>query len=154
MKTALSFGLTLAVGALALTGTPQAAYAANTNIAGTECKNYNAGEEKFMDYLTDGIRNIDSVAHTIICPIVHTPGSATTVNVYVDGYSQTGYPIACVLYSYNYTGAFIASTSMPGKTGTFDTPVSVAGALWSTANLYCTLPPSGKGIIYDIDVYQ
>jgi hypothetical protein len=154
MRTAISLGLALIVGAFALTS-PRAANAVNANIAGTACHNYNAADDKYIDYLVSGVRNIDTVAHTVICPLVRSPASATeAVTVYVDGNSAAGYPIACVLYSYDYTGAFIGSASMAGKTGTFDTQVTVAGKWWSTATLYCTLPPSSKGVIFDVDVVQ
>jgi hypothetical protein len=155
MKT-LSLGLAVAASTFALMTAPQAAHAANFNIPASTCRAYTPSEEVYIHPLVNGVENTDSVnAHNIICPIAHSPANASApITVYVDGYSTSGYPIACVLYSYSYYGSIVGSYSMPGRTGQFDTQISAAGNQWSTATLYCTLPPRGLGYLYDIDVVQ
>jgi hypothetical protein len=156
MKTSFSLGLAVTAGMFALMTAPQAAHAANFNIPGSTCRAYNPPEDIYIHPLVNGVENTDSAAaHNIICPIAHAPATASSpISIYVDGYSASGYPIACVLYSYSYYGSLVGSYSMAGRTGQFDTAINTAGNQWSTATLYCTLPPRGLGYIYDIDVVQ
>ena len=156
MKTALSLGLALTLGAFSLLSHPGNAYAVNANNSGTSCKNYNAAQVADIDYLASGTRNLNASPRYVICPIVRSPTSASYgVNVYVDGFAAAGRTISCTLYSYDYTGNYLGSQSFPAaRTGTFDQYLSVAGSYWGNASVLCLLPGSAGGLIYDVDVVQ
>jgi len=154
MKSGVSFYSALCMGLAALSGISSTAYAVNNNISGTVCKNYNAGEALDIDYLTFGVRNINANSRSVVCPIIRSPtASPYSVSGYVDGTTYSGATISCTLSSYNYNGDFLGSQFF-SVSGTFDYFVSVTGAYWSYASLLCSLPGSGNGIIYGMDVTQ
>jgi hypothetical protein len=137
-------------------GVPTTAHAANGNHSGTICKNYNAGQALDIDYLANGTRNLASSPRFVICPLVTAGTGSLNTNLFVDGYAAPGQTIFCTVYSYSYKGAFLGSKSFPSAmTGTFDVYLSVPdGTVWGGLSVLCELPPSGQGVIYDINVEQ
>ena len=135
-----------------------AAHAVNANHSGTICKNYNASQVGDIDYLPSGTRNLNASARSIICPIVRAPTSTNSIAVYVDGYHYGTQTTTCTLYSYNYNGTYLGSTSFTQTgTGAFDRYLSLPSAqapYYAAASLLCTIPGGANGIIYDIDVIQ
>jgi hypothetical protein len=154
MKTALSLGLAATLGAFSLMGAPNDAHATSLNNAGSVCKNYDAADATVIDFLVNGVRNLASSAKYVICPLVRAPGNST-IKVHVDGYAWSGQTIFCTLYGYDNAGSILGSKSfaMP-HTGTFDVSLSVPGKTYSNASVLCLLPPSGEGVLYDVDVLQ
>jgi hypothetical protein len=151
--TALGLSLTAAAFAL-MGGVPNTAHAVNANHSGTVCKNYNAAEATDIDYLTSGTRNLNANTRYVICPLVNSP-TGSAINVYVDGYAASGRTISCTLYSYNYLGSYLGSQSFPSaRTGKFDVYLSVPTNYWGGSSVLCALPPSGSGVIYDVDIVQ
>jgi hypothetical protein len=153
----LAFGLALNLGMFALmSGAPNTAHAVDTNHSGTVCRNYNAAEAKDIDSLPSGTRNLNASPRYVICPVVRLPddsdgGSIAIVSVYLNGYAASGQTITCTLNSYDYTGSFLGGNSVYLLTGTFEAFLQATAGYWSSANVLCLLPPSGKGIIYDIE---
>ncbi|HXL82713.1 MAG TPA: hypothetical protein VN989_01145 [Casimicrobiaceae bacterium] len=156
MKSVITLGLALAVGAFGSIGVATTAQATNLNHSGTICKNFNASEVLDIDYLPNGTRNLNVSPRSVVCPIVRSPTSTNTLTVYVDGKNSGAATTTCTLYSYNYTGAFMGSTSFTAG-GTYDRLLSLASPQapnWAAASLICGLPGSAQGTIYDIDVVQ
>ncbi len=157
MKISLALGLALSLGTFALMGgVPNAAHAANGNHSGTICKNYNAGQVKDIDYLVNGTRNLNSSSRFVICPLVTAGTGNANLGVFVDGFAASGQTITCTLYSYSFQGNFLGAKSFPSAmTGRFDVYLSVPnGTIWGGSSVLCLLPPSGQGVINDVDVVQ
>jgi hypothetical protein len=128
----------------------------DTNHSGTVCRNYNAAEAKDIDSLPSGTRNLNTSSRFVICPVVRLPddsdgGSIAIVSVYLDGYAASGRTISCTLNSYDYNGSFLGATSAYSLTGRFEAFLKATAGYWSSANVLCLLPPSGTGILYDIN---
>jgi len=157
MKISLALGLAVTLGTSALMGAvPNTAHAANGNHSGTICKNYNAGQVKDIDYLTNGTRNLNSSSRFVICPLVTAGTGNANMSVFVDGYANSGQTITCTLYSYDFHGNFLGAKSFPSAlTGKFDVYLSVPnGTIWGGSSVLCLLPGSAQGVIYDVDVVQ
>jgi hypothetical protein len=156
MKISLALGLALPLATFALMGgVPNTAHAANANHSGTICKNYDAAEALDIDYLTSGTRNLNASPRYVICPLVAAATSNSTTKVHVDGVAYPGQTIFCTLTSFDNQGHFLGSKSFPSaQTGTFDVKLSVPSNSSSALSVLCLLPPSGQGVIYDIDVVQ
>lgn len=155
MKMTTALALALVAGVLGLAGVSNEAYAVNANHGGPICRNYNAPEVADIDYLTNGVRNLNPNSRYVICPLVRSPTSTNVVNLFVDGSANSGTTISCTLFSYDFTGRFLGSQSFPApRTGVFDQFLTVPGSFWGTANVLCLLPGNAAGLIYDIDVEQ
>jgi len=155
MRMGIALAAALVVGILGLAGVSNEAYAVNSNNPGTMCRNFNAGEVTDIDYLLNGVRNLNpSFARNVICPAVRSPTSTNVVNVFVDGTANSGTTITCTLYSYDFNGTFLGSQSSGPMQGLFDKSLTVPGSFWGTSNVLCLLPTSGLGVIYDVDVVQ
>jgi len=155
MKSAITLGIGVTLGAIGFFGEVPQAYAVNANHSGTVCRNYNAGEALDIDYFYYGTRNISSTGKYVVCPIVRAPNAASG---YIDGRIYDGETIYCTVYSVNYTGAYLGSTSfsVTGPT-TFDRYFSFPStqvSYWGNMSALCYLPGNGQGVIYDIDVIQ
>ena len=156
MKISLALGLALPLGMVALMGgVPNTAHAANANHSGTICKNYDASEALDIDYLTGGARNLNANSRYVICPLVAAATTSSATKVHVDGFAASGQTILCSLFSYDNQGHFLGFQSFPSaQTGTFAVKLKVFSNSSSALSVLCLLPPSGQGVIYDIDVVQ
>jgi hypothetical protein len=153
MRMGIALALALVMGISGLVGVSSKAFAVNSNISGSACRNYNARDVTDIDYLPNGVRNVNVSSRLVICPIVRSPTSTNAVGVYVDGFVPPGNTIACTLFSYNIDGSF-GSQAFTAQPGTFDQFVTVPGSYWGNANVLCSLPGNISGQIYDIDVVQ
>jgi len=121
--------------------------------AGTICKNYNANEVSFIDYLVNGTRSLSTSNTYVICPLTRNTSNANGAYfyVYVAGNLQT----SCTAYSYEYNGGILASSSASG-TGLLG--ISLAGlgnsTLYSNYSVLCYLPGNAASVLYSVDVYE
>ncbi len=149
-------GLTL-LGLLSLAPVVQAA--AITDASGTLCKNYNAGQVTFIDYLVDGTRNLASYAVPVICPVARNTSDTNGATVFVNLTTFSAQTTSCTAYSYDFTGAFLGSAS-GSSTGTgFQTiGLNLSGAgkstVWSNYSVLCTIAGNGQALIYDVDLSE
>jgi hypothetical protein len=157
MKISFALGLALTFETFALMGgAPNTAHAADANHSGTVCKNYNAAEVKDIDYLTYGTRNLNARPRYVVCPLVTTPpASGAPTPIYVNGFAASVQTISCSLYSYDVYGNILGINSFPSAmTGAINVYLNVPVNYAATADLLCLLPPSGTGVIYDVNVVQ
>lgn len=151
MKFGIALALPLVMGTLSLSSVSTNAYAVNSNINGTVCKNYNAAQALDIDYFGYGTRNVNADVRQVICPIVRSPTSTNNVELWVYSTLLAGASGSCLLLSYDFDGSLLGSLpfSMGGPAH-----VTVPGTFWSTASVLCYLPGGGRGIINTIDVVQ
>ena len=143
------------VGILEWPGSSGEAYAVNSNISATTCRNYKAEEAADIFYAPWGVFNQNTNSRYVICPIVRSPTSTNAVSVFVDGSTAAGSAISCTLYSYDINGQLLQGRGFTSPSGTtFDQFLSVQGVYWGTASLLCLLPGNETGVLYDIDVVQ
>ncbi len=134
----------------------------NINTSGVVCRNYNSEDVLDIDYLMNGVRNVNANARDVICAMPRSPfSSATTPQYfYIDGYNSGGVTTECRLITYTYGGAitywppFIEPapgviqwdhlvTLPPGSVGTYD-----------YASVLCTIPGLSRGVIYGVTAVQ
>ena len=158
MRIGIALALAAVTGISGLVAVPGTAYAVNSNISGTACRNYNAAEATDIDYLTNSVRNLNAAPRYVICPIVRSPTASNVVSIRVAGFTAPGTLISCTLTSYAIDGSTLGFQSFtvqnPFINVPFDQPLAAPGAFGGNATLLCLLPGNGGGVIYGIDVVQ
>jgi len=153
MKSLSRLVLSALFGFVALIGMQTSAFALTTQHA-TICKPYgNSNTAGLYSYVT-GAFNYSGASMSVACPVVRTTAApASGFSVWVDGTAASG-TISCSLYSYNYNGTFLGSTSF-SATGVFDRQLTLPQSqvpTYSSQVVYCYVPNSGG--IYDIEPVQ
>lgn len=143
-------GLLLTVAGVWLAGAPVAQ--AHENDSGTACHAYNAGEVTDIDYLARGVRNMASSPRYVICPVDFVPTADGSITVYVDGQHTIAATTSCTLFSHNYDGTMLGSTSDSRQdvNGSWEMTLSLpAGqaSVWSYLSVLCYIPGNGTGLI-------
>ncbi|WP_295435582.1 hypothetical protein [uncultured Thiodictyon sp.] len=140
-------GLLLSTGAIA---TPY------TNTLGTICKNYSAGDLKYIDYVDLSTASIKSATTTVICPLSRDTQSTKGATAYVDVTHSANATTACTLYSYSYTGTLLGSVSRTWTGTGFHgfTLVVPASDAYSDYAVVCNIPGSKVGRIWDVDLQE
>ncbi len=154
MKTSIALVMTLAASIVGVFAPSNVAFAATVFHHASICHSLNANQENDLVINTQGVRNKATTARMVICPLVvtHTPGQ-TTGGVLVD-YKTTdpfSTSITCTLYSYDYLGSFMGSTT---NTSGFNTYISLLGVpvdTFSNHVVLCSLPPNSTGRIIGIE---
>ncbi len=130
---------------------------AHENVSGVACRNYNAGQVTDIDYVTSGVRNINSSgARSVICPVDFVPTADGSITVYVDGRnSNTSVSTTCTLTSYNWNNTFLGSVSATktNVSGAWEMTLTLPAAqasIWSYLTVLCTLPASSAATITGI----
>lgn len=163
MKSGFTFSarmlLMLCVSACSLLGMATPASAANLHTHAAACHNYNAAEALDIDYMPSAVRNNASQPRQIICPIVRSPlqPNAPYALFYVEGGNTSGTSTPCALYSHDYDGRLLGSTSFTGTTTNFDQQLSLPAAqapVWAFVSMICLLPANGKGTIRGVIAAQ
>jgi hypothetical protein len=155
MKSISKLALSAMVSACGLVGLQGSAFALTTE-HGTICKAYGNSNTANLYSYTNGVVNGSAAAMGVICPVVRTIAApASGFSVWVDGSGGTG-TAYCTLYSYNYTGAYLGSVSF-NATGNFTRLVTLPQAqvpFYSSQAVYCYLPGSSQGRLFDIEPVQ
>jgi hypothetical protein len=160
MKSAITYGLGLAIVLLGfLGGTPTAHAVVATNHSGTICKNYDAADATLIDYLTNGTRSFKTGATNIICPLTrntsNTMGAFLSVAVMHSGTQTT----TCTAFSHNNNGTLLGSQGQT-KTGSGvqQFGLGLLGSNKSTTSsnysVLCTIPGNGYGVVLNINVQE
>lgn len=133
---------------------PTASAAEWTNHSGTVCKNYNASEVSYIDYFSNGTRNLStSATTTVICPLSrNTTGTyGAYFYVHVSGSQST----TCTAYSHTYDGMLLASTS---NSGIGEIPLDLYGFgnsnTYSNYSVLCDLPANRLAVLNTVDLYE
>src|SRR5262249_22228009 len=121
-------GITLVTAALAAVvcgSSVSPAYATNINIGGTECQaGYSSESQDDVDHYVDGVVSLGAVASLpyIVCSLPRSPlaTGATSGGFYVDGDNWFGATTTCTVYSYDYTGLFLGSSSASSSAANYD----------------------------------
>jgi hypothetical protein len=146
---ALKLGSLFLAGALASLGA--AAHADNINTSGAVCQNFNAGQAQDIDYVANGVRNLNAAPRQVICAVPRSPLQAGASSLFfVDGTNTGANATSCTFFTYSFTGAPIQSFFFT-RTGTYDQPVSIPNvATFDYADVVCTLPASGGGTLFGV----
>ena len=139
------------------------AHADNINTSGVSCRNYNASEALDIDYLTNGVRNLNASSRFVICPVPRSPLTGTpTPTFYVDGSNNPGTSTTCTVTVYNFLGTFVSSQSFTqsvpstGTTLNWDQPVTfpTPPSTFDYVSLLCFIPANGGGLIHGATAVQ
>lgn len=136
-----NLGSLFTIAALASLGTTAAADQINTS--GTVCQNFNASQALDIDYLANGVRNINPAARPVICSIPRSPlppGRAARFDV--DGVNAAGTTTLCTVT----IGGHSVTFSMPGS-ATF--PANMVAA-FDYASALCTLPGNAGTVVFGV----
>ncbi len=122
---------------------------ANTNTHGANWHAYNASQVADIDYLSEGVRNINASSRTVIGSIgFHPPpdwaGGAATF--WVDGSNAAGKSTAITLAAFNWNGVVQSTVSTTQTAATYDVPLTLTNlTTFSYINGIVTLPSFGGG---------
>jgi hypothetical protein len=161
MKLIPSFYLTLLIGAVCLSGFSSSSYAFAPGIdqPGASCTNYNAAEVTDIDYLPNGVRNLNSSTRYVICPLaVVVDGAPNNVRlwVHVDVDLAAGTTVGCTLFLVNYRGYIVDSqygeATAPSGGGWTQMILTVGTEVYSSASLLCPLPGNARGKLINYHV--
>jgi len=132
---------------------PMASAAEWTDHSGTICKNYNAGEVTYIDYLVNGTRSLSPSSTYVICPL--TRNTTGTNGAYFYVYVTGNQPTSCTAYSYDSNGGFLAGNSING-TGLLGISLYGSGnsTPYSNYSVLCYLPGNAASVVNTVDVYE
>jgi len=135
------------------------ASAVSANHSGTICKNYNAGDAAFIDYLPNGARSYRTYATALICPLTRNTSNSNGAYVYVDVTTYGTQTVYCTAYSYNYNGTLLGSASQSWTgSGFHEFGLNLYGAgkssAWSDYSVLCTVPGNSSGLINGVDLSE
>jgi len=155
------------IGSLFLTGTLASigatAHADNINTSGVICHNFQAAEALDIDYLTNGVQDVNTAARRIICTVPRSPLAATTpAQFFVDGLNTANTITTCTLTAYTFFGAPVTSSTfsepaIPGASVTWDHLVTFpAGTLgtFDYVSVLCNIPGSRNGTLFGVTAVQ
>ena len=133
-----------------------------TNHSGTICKNYNAGEVSYIDYLFNGTRVVTTTSPTaIICPLTRNTANVQGAMVHVDVTHNGNQTTTCLAFSSNIGGGtLLASGSEPPWTGSGSHRFNInlvgpgKSSVWSDYSVLCTIPGNAGGVINGVDLYE
>jgi len=158
VKTVLSMAVTPALIA-ALAQAPVAVATPFTNTSGTICKNYNAADASYIDYLTTGTRSYRAYSTAVICPLSRDTINSNGAYAYVDVTHSTNATTSCTLYSYSYLGTYLGSVSQSWTgSGAHEIALGLTGAgksnTYSDYAVLCYLPGNSVGTIMGVDLSE
>jgi hypothetical protein len=161
MKSTITLGIALAAGTLGSLGAaPQALAVPYTNTSGTICKNDNAGEANFIDYVEGkGTRSRKNGRTEVICPLTRDTQNSDGAFVYVDLIHNGNRTTTCTAFSYNYTGSLLASNSAT-FTGAGFSELSIDLNGFGKSNpssdysVRCVIPGNSQGVILGVDLEE
>lgn len=160
MKSTTTLGIALAVGTLGSLGAaPQALADPFTNHSGTICKNYNAGEADFIDYLAKGTRSRKNGATSVICPLTRDTIAGNGGGVYVDISHSSNATTTCTAFSHDTRGNQLAAASGTFTgTGFKEIFIPLIGAgksqSFSDYSVLCVIPGNYHGLILGVDLIE
>jgi hypothetical protein len=141
------------------------AHADNINTSGVTCQNYNAGQALDIDYLTNGVRNLNAATRQVICSVSRSPiPLGSQAQFFVDGHNNANTCTTCTLTMYLFGGTVAEIQSFRNcapataplnwdQLVTFTTITPVLDT-FDYASLLCTLPGSTNGILYGVTALQ
>ena len=160
MHAAFTRGLVLPLVLLSLLATAPLAHAAVwANHSGTICKNYNAGDVSYIDYLTYGTRSFKGSATQVICPLTRNTSNSNGAFVDVDILHLGTQTTSCTAFSLSPTGSLMGSTGQ-SWTGSgwhvFAIDLTGIGKSDSRSNysVLCTIPGNGLGLVIDLELVE
>jgi hypothetical protein len=105
---------------------------------------------------TNGVFNMSTTASRYVtCAVPRTPlnVSSTNASFYLDGTDANSAQTTCILYSYNYTGTLLDSTSVTETAATFDQLMQIPAAdagTFAYISMLCLLPANQNGSVLGI----
>jgi len=136
-----------------VTAAPMASAAEWNDHSGTVCKNYNASDVGYIDYLSYGTRSLSPSYTYLVCPVTRNTTGSFGALFYV--YVTSNLTTYCTAYSYTYYGSLIASGSNSG-TGLIGISLYGAGNSDTLSNysVFCYLPGNGAAVLNTVDIFE
>ena len=160
MKLTIRFGFSLILAWLTSMASVQTAQASvTTDHSGTICHAYNASQATLVDYFDYGTRNIATYSLPVVCPLVRSTNNSAGATADVDVFTFSNQTISCTFSSYPWNSNTPKGTVTQSWTGTGSHEFSMtlpsgSSDFWSTYSVRCTLPPSGSGVLKDVDLIE
>jgi hypothetical protein len=143
--------LGLAMTAAGMAVDADAAPSQNLNTHGALCNPFNAAEALDIDYLSNGVRNINPASRRVLCSVPRHPVSGPGQTFFVDGSNSPGRSTLCSVSSFTFTGQFNSSTSFSESAPTYDhAAVLNSVGQFDYVSVLCNLPPSGGGVLFGV----
>ena len=147
----LMLALTASAGLVA-----SAAAATQTNISLSDFHAVDPLQASNLVYSSQSVTSKSTTTTQLIASVTHNPATST-VTVYVDGYhAASGQSTSCTLYSYNYTGNFLASVTGSATVQlNWEIPLTLTTAQmgpWAYFSVLCTIPPNQQGSLFGVTV--
>lgn len=123
------------------------AYADNINTSANVCQPAEGWMAPDIGYGGTGVWNDAATPRDLTCAVSRSPLTTTgPANFYIDGRNTNGSTTMCTLYSYNYSGVVMSSTTFtepvnPGNDVTWDHLVQLPSLnFYDYVGVLCTLP--------------
>jgi hypothetical protein len=151
------------ISASALASLSGAADADNINTSGVLCQNFNAGEALDIDYVANGVRNINAGARSVICSLPRAPlASGLGATFFVDGQNFNNTTTTCTVFVYTFGGTITLSSTftepaVPGPNVVWDHNVTFpvdSVATFDYASVLCSIPGSVNGTLFGVTSVQ
>ena len=105
--------------------------------------------------LVRGITGVSNNSPTATMQIVCNLPLATELSIgggspddfFIDGDNAAGAQTSCTLYTYSWSGIFLASVSFVATEPTYDRALKLWTSISGYSYLICTLPPAGRGTL-------
>lgn len=159
MQPAIARSLVLILGLLGFLSAVPMVSAQIHNHSGTICKNYDAADATFIDYLTNGTRSRKPETTRVICPLTRDTNNSNGAFVYVDLTHNGTQTTTCTAYSFDLKGTLLASRSQTWTGSGFNEfPLDLTGAnksaFWSDYSVLCSIPGNVGGVILGVDLSE
>jgi hypothetical protein len=150
-------GSVIAAGVIGMLAASSEAGAVNINTHATACAADSPSSQ--IEFRYSSIYNAATGSDDVVCPVERSPlaSGATTASFYVDGLNMGGVSTTCWLYSFNYNGTFLASTSFTSSAATYDQLLTFTAAnapTYAYISLDCYLPGNGNAGLRGITSVQ
>jgi hypothetical protein len=104
MKSAITCSLALAIVMLGFLAAAPTAYAVLASHHGLFCTYSNTSQMTFIEHLTNGIRNVNTSAIKVICPLTRNTANSNGALVYVNVTHTGAQTISCTADSWSRDG--------------------------------------------------
>jgi hypothetical protein len=150
----------IAYGAILCGSVSGPAVAVNIVTSAIDCQTTDPTQLDLIVHDKNGVRTASFMPDPVwvVCAVPRSPITAgAAVGFYVDGDNSPGALTGCWISSYDWTGAFLGSTTFTTQAAQYDqliTPPISQLTTWAYTSLVCLLPRNGLGTLRGVTSMQ
>jgi hypothetical protein len=118
---------------------------------GSICKNFNAWDVGFIDYLPTAVRSLRNEPTTVLCPVGAIPDSESAF-VEVGVLHNSTQTTRCTAYTFDPQGRILSSGTHGATFAGFLTLApQIRTRIRGSVGMLCTIPGAGNGLLTDVN---